>query len=150
LLIFAGFGWAKPVQVNPYNFRNGPRLGMVIVAAAGPFSNLIMALLAAIPFRLGLLNPSDVFVRGLFLTPAFFLSEFIQINLLLLFFNLIPIAPLDGSKILRGLAPREWDRWLLPLEQWGMFILIGLMFLGVLGLIITPPTVFLYRTLIGF
>lgn len=150
LLIFAGFGWAKPVQVNPYNFRNGPRLGMVLVAAAGPFSNLIMALLAAIPFRLGLLNPSDVFGRGQLLNPAFFLSEFIQINLLLLFFNLIPIAPLDGSKILRGLAPREWDRWLLSLEQWGMFILIGLMFLGVLGLIITPPTVFVYRLLLGF
>jgi Zn-dependent protease len=120
-----------------------------MVAAAGPFSNLIMALLAAIPFRLGLVNPSDMFVRGQFPNPAFFLSEFIQINLLLLFFNLIPIAPLDGSKILRGLAPSEWDRWLLPLEQWGMFILIGLMFLGVLGLIITPPTFFLYELLLG-
>lgn len=149
LLVAYGFGWAKPVQVNPYNFRNGPRLGMALVAAAGPFSNLIMALLAAIPFRLGLLNPSSIFAGERLLSPAFFLSEFILINLTLMFFNLIPIAPLDGSKVLRGLAPSEWDRWLLPLEQWGFFILIGLMFLGVLGWIVTPPTFFLYRTLLG-
>jgi len=149
LLVAYGFGWAKPVQVNPYNFRNGPRLGMALVAAAGPFSNLIMALLAAIPFRLGLLNPSSIFADERLLSPAFFLSEFIYLNLILMFFNLIPIAPLDGSKVLRGLAPSEWDRWLLPLEQWGFFILIGLMFLGVLGWIITPPTFFVYHLLIG-
>lgn len=149
LLVVSGFGWAKPVQVNPYNFRNGPRLGMALVAAAGPFSNLVMALLAAIPFRLGLLNASSPFTNGRFPSPAFFLSEFIFINLTLMLFNLIPIAPLDGSKVLRGLAPMEWDRWLLPLEQWGMFILIGLMFLGVLGLIIGPPTSFLYNLLVG-
>lgn len=149
LLVISGFGWAKPVQVNPYNFRNGPRLGMAIVAAAGPFSNLVMALLAAIPFRLGLLNSSSLFANGRLPTPAFFISEFIFINLTLMLFNLIPIAPLDGSKVLRGLAPSDWDRWLLPLEQWGMFILIGLMFLGVLGLIIGPPTNLLYNVLVG-
>jgi len=151
LLVVSGFGWAKPVPVNPYNFRNGPRLGMALTAAAGPFSNLVMALLAAIPFRLGLVNPSNVFVGGQLLTPAFFLSEFILINLTLMLFNLIPIAPLDGSKILRGLAPSEWDRLLLPLEQWGPFILIGLVFLGgsLLGLIIGPPTFFLYRAMVG-
>jgi Zn-dependent protease len=153
VLVVSGFGWAKPVPVNPYNFRNGPRLGMAIVAVAGPFSNLIMALLAAIPFRLGLLRLSEIFHSGQFLpSPASFLSEFILINLTLLFFNLIPIAPLDGSKVLRGLAPSEWDSWLLPLEQWGPFILIGLVFLGssLLGMIISPPTIFLYRQLLGF
>ena len=55
LLIFAGFGWAKPVPVNPYNLRNGPQMGMAVVAAAGPISNFLMALIGAIPFRLGLL-----------------------------------------------------------------------------------------------
>ena len=151
LLVVSGFGWAKPVQVNPYNFRNGPRLGMALTAAAGPFSNLVMALLAAIPFRLGLLDPSNSFTGGRLPTPAFFLSEFIFINLTLMLFNLIPIAPLDGSKILRGLAPSDWDRLLLPLEQWGPFILIGLVFLGgsLLGLIIGPPTFFLYRAMVG-
>ena len=57
LLILAGFGWAKPVQINPYNLRNEPHMGMAIVAAAGPISNFLMALIAAIPFRLGLLSP---------------------------------------------------------------------------------------------
>src|SRR3990172_60779 len=56
LLLIAGFGWAKPVQVNPYNLRNGPRMGMAIVAAAGPISNLVLAVLAGIPFRLGLVT----------------------------------------------------------------------------------------------
>src|SRR5438105_1123844 len=57
LLIFAGFGWAKPVQINPYNLRMNPHAGMAVVAAAGPISNFLMALVAAIPFRLGLLSP---------------------------------------------------------------------------------------------
>src|SRR5688572_3299601 len=61
LLIVGGFGWAKPVPFNPYNLRIGPRLGTALVAAAGPFSNLVLALLAALPFRFGLLSPSDIF-----------------------------------------------------------------------------------------
>jgi Zn-dependent protease len=140
------------VLTNPYNFRNGPRLGMAIVAAAGPFSNLIMALIAAIPFRLGLLNTDNRLLFWL----AFFLDEFIFLNLILMLFNLLPIVPLDGSKVLRGFAPREWDSWLNPLEQWGPFILLGLIFLGsfgrfsLFGTIIGPPANFLYHTLIGF
>lgn len=152
LLIFAGFGWAKPVITNPYNFRYGPRLGMAIVAAAGPLANLIMALLAAIPFRLGLLDSGN---RQLLWLVIFF-DEFIFLNIILMLFNLLPIVPLDGSKVLRGFAPREWDGWLNPLEQWGPFILMALVVLGsfgrfsLIGLIIGPPANFLYHTLIGF
>src|SRR3990172_7242158 len=91
LLVFAGFGWAKPVMTNPYNFRNGPRLGMALVAAAGPFSNLVMALVAAIPFRLGLLNTDNQILGWLTL----FLLEFIFLNLILMLFNLLPIVPLE-------------------------------------------------------
>jgi len=151
LLVFAGFGWAKPVLTNPYNFRNGPRLGMAIVAAAGPFSNLVMALIAAIPFRLGLLNSDNQLLGWL----TVFLLEFIFLNIILMLFNLLPIVPLDGSKVLRGFAPREWDGWLNPLEQWGPFILMALVLLGsfgrfsIIGLIIGPPANFLFRTLIG-
>jgi Zn-dependent protease len=149
LFVFAGFGWAKPVQVNPYNLRNGPRLGMAVVAMAGPLANLLLALLAAIPIRSGLLPSSaaDWAER--------FLLLFIQLNLNLMLFNLIPLVPLDGSKVLRGFAPREWDRWLAPLEQWGMFILIALIFLGsfgripILSLIIGPPSDFLFRAILG-
>jgi Zn-dependent protease len=147
LLVFAGFGWAKPVMTNPYNFRNGPRLGMALVAAAGPFSNLVMALVAAIPFRLGLLNTAGWW--------TLFLVEFIFLNIILMLFNLLPIGPLDGSKVLRGFAPREWDSWLNPLEQWGPFILMALIFLGsfgrfsIIGLIIGPPANFLYHAIVG-
>jgi Zn-dependent protease len=152
LLIVAGFGWAKPVLTNPYNFRNGPRLGMAIVAAAGPFSNLVMALIAALPLRLGLLDADNQLIVWL----AFFLEQFIFLNIILMLFNLLPIAPLDGSKVLRGFAPPDWDRWLAPLEMWGPFILLALVFLGrfgtvsLLGLLIGAPALFLYRTIVGF
>jgi Zn-dependent protease len=157
LLLVAGFGWAKPVPVMPYRLRYGPQLGMAIVAAAGPFSNLIMALLAAIPFRFGWLSVFDTFSRnaGFLPTPASFLREFIFLNLILLLFNLLPIAPLDGSKILRGFAPREWEGTLMQLEQWGPFILMALVFLGsfggfsILGLVIGQPASFLFQMIVG-
>ena len=152
LLIFAGFGWAKPVMTNPYNFRNGPRLGMAIVAVAGPLSNLLMAAIAAVPFRFGLLEPSFGTIGGILPTPALFLFDFVQINVLLMLFNLLPIGPLDGMKVLRGVAPREWDSILNPLEQWGMFILLALVFLGqgVLGLLLFGPADAILGLLLGF
>jgi Zn-dependent protease len=151
LLLIAGFGWAKPVQVNPYNLRWGPSMGMAVVAAAGPFSNLVMAALAAIPFRLGLVPQGGSLLAGVLPSPSQFLTEFIFINIILMLFNLIPIAPLDGSKIIRGFAPREWDRLFVQLEQWGPFLLMALVFLGggVLGLILGGPANFLFRTLVG-
>ncbi|MGH2524096.1 MAG: site-2 protease family protein, partial [Anaerolineales bacterium] len=76
LLVVAGFGWAKPVPVNPYRLRPGPQMGMAIVAAAGPFANLLMAILAAIPFRFGLFDDPSGALRWL----VFFLDVFIQIN----------------------------------------------------------------------
>jgi len=152
LLIFAGFGWAKPVPVNPYNLRNGPQMGMAVVAAAGPISNFLMALIGAIPFRLGLLPFRAIGPLGGFLpSPSQFFLDFIEINLVLMLFNLIPIAPLDGSKILRGFAPRSWEPILATLEQWGPFLLLGLVFLGggILGAILGPPLNFLYRAILG-
>jgi Zn-dependent protease len=144
LIYFAGFGWAKPVQVNPYNLRSGPSLGMAIVAAAGPFANLVLAILAAIPFRLGLLDGAGSFVRGI-------VTEFIFINIILLLFNLIPIAPLDGSKILRAFAPPSMERLFMQLDQWGPFLLMALVFLGgpVLALVLGGPAQYLFRALVG-
>lgn len=148
LLVFAGFGWAKPVQVNPYNLRPGPQLGMGIVAAAGPFSNFVMAALAAIPFRFGF-NP-DIGIGSIF-TLGDFLQEFIYINLLLMLFNLIPLPPLDGSKILRAVAPRQWDSILNPLEQYGPLLLMALVFLGgrFLGVLVGQPALAIFRALVG-
>jgi Zn-dependent protease len=149
LLIVAGFGWAKPVQVNPYNLRNGPHLGMAIVAAAGPISNFVMAALAAIPLRLRVVP--DVGGGTILPTAQGFLADFIFLNLVLMLFNLIPITPLDGSKILRGFAPREWDSFLLPLEQWGPFLLMALVFLGgsVMSLLIGRPAITIFNALVG-
>jgi Zn-dependent protease len=149
LLLFAGFGWAKPVMVNPYNLRSGPNLGMAIVAAAGPFSNFVMAALAAIPLRLGIVP--DIGGGQIIPTLARFLQEFIFLNLILMLFNLIPITPLDGSKILRGFAPREWDRPLGMLEQWGPFLLMALVFLGgrFMSVLIGEPAFRIYRALVG-
>ncbi len=152
LLVVAGFGWAKPVMTNPYNFRSDPRTGMAIVAAAGPLSNFVMALIAAIPFRLGLLDLGARFstIGSLFPSLDYLLFDFIWINLILMLFNLLPIPPLDGHKVLRGVAPMEWDRWLNPLEQWGPFILMALVFLGgsFLGVLIGGPASFLMSSIL--
>jgi len=144
LIFFAGFGWAKPVQVNPYNLRTGPSMGMAVVSAAGPLSNLVLAALAALPLRLGLLDGAGSFARGVAV-------DFIFINLVLLLFNLIPIAPLDGSKILRAFAPPQWDRLFMQLDQWGPFLLMALLFLGrgVLGTLIGGPATAIFRVLVG-
>jgi Zn-dependent protease len=144
LIFFAGFGWAKPVQVNPYNLRTGPSMGMAVVSAAGPLSNLVLAALAALPLRLGLLDGAGSFARGVAV-------DFIFINLVLLLFNLIPIAPLDGSKILRAFAPPQWDRLFMQLDQWGPFLLMALLFLGrgLLGTLIGGPATAIFRVLVG-
>lgn len=154
MLIFAGFGWAKPVPFNPYRLRTGPQLGMLLVAAAGPFSNFIMALLAAIPFRLGWL-PLSFGGDGFLPSPSLLLIWFIIINLNLMLFNLIPIPPLDGSKILRGVAPASWDRALTQLEMIGPFLLMALFVLGrfggesIISFVIGPPMRFFLNTLLG-
>lgn len=148
LLLVAGFGWAKPVPVNPYRLRPSPHIGLALVAAAGPFSNLVLALLAAIPFRLGLFTVNNFVVE--------LLIQFIFTNVGLMLFNLLPIAPLDGSKILRGFAPRAWDRWLNPLEQYGPMVLMALMLLGRFGsisvfdVLIGTPALWLISAMLGF
>ncbi len=127
MLLISGFGWAKPVMVNPNNMRGNPRTSMAIVAAAGPISNLIMAAAASLPFRLGIMAPT---MTSLGTVPSidFILTQFVWINLILAFFNLIPVPPLDGYKILLGILPAEMAYRLRPLEQFGFMILIALIF----------------------
>lgn len=147
LLIIAGFGWAKPVMVNPMNMRGNPRTSMAIVAVAGPLSNIVMALIAALFFRLGLVE----FTTSGGLTPSFLLSEFIWINLILAFFNLLPVPPLDGSKILFALLPAEMVYRLRPLEQFGFVILMGVVFFfpTVLNTLVGAPAIATLQFLIG-
>ena len=125
--IFAGFGfgWAKPTPVNPANLQGGVR-GEAIVAAAGPISNLILAIIVALPLRYLLANPTlAASVPSIVLQT---MGLFVYINLVLMIFNLLPIPPLDGSKVLFSyLSPRVAYRWRPILEQYG-FILILLLF----------------------
>jgi Zn-dependent protease len=119
------FGWAKPTPVNPRNLEGG-RYGEAIVAAAGPISNLVLAIAAAIPLRFILNSPSLMAqIPTIVLQVLFF---FILINLVLMVFNLFPIPPLDGSKVLFAFLPPQvaW-RWRPILEQYG-FILLLLVF----------------------
>ena len=121
------FGWAKPTPVNPRNLEYG-RWGEAIVAAAGPISNLVLAIVAAIPLRYILANltlASEVPLLALQI-----LLLFIQINLVLMVFNLFPIPPLDGSKVLFAFLPPQvaW-RWRPMLEQYGFILLLIVFFL---------------------
>ncbi len=149
LFLLFGFGWAKPVQVNPYNLRNGPHMGMALVAVVGPISNLILALIAAIPVRLGLIHLSGPQTIGILPSFPYLLSQFIFLNIILFLFNLLPVTPLDGSKILRGFAPREWDGFLGMLDQYGPILLILLLVLPITGILLGGPANFLYSTIVG-
>jgi Zn-dependent protease len=136
LLLFFGFGWAKPTPVNPWRLKTGPRQGFAMVAFAGPASNFFFAALAAIPIRFGVIDtnlPSiDAVIRhGSGEDFAWlFLSFIIAMNILLGVFNLIPIPPLDGFKIVTGVAPQEVARVLEQLAPWGPGILITLIAMG--------------------
>ncbi len=155
MVLIAGFGWAKPVPVNPRNLRYGPTAGMAIVAAAGPLSNLAMAVVFAAIWRLT--APIIIWFGAggrLIPTPVDLLQELVILNLVLLVFNFIPLAPLDGFSVLRGVLPRQWAYQMGQFQAYGPMILFGLLMLGYVGLpvfswILWPPTVALYRVLWG-
>lgn len=134
MLLISGFGWAKPVMVQPLNLKGNPRTSMAIVAAAGPLSNLLLAILFAIPVRMQLVG-LEIGSSGFLPSMEHLVFEFIWINLILLFFNLIPIPPLDGYKILTGILPAEMAYNMRILEQYGfMVLLIAIFFLPMVGL----------------
>ncbi len=128
LILLTGFGWAKPVPVNPYRMRTSPRAGMALSAFAGPASNLVLAMLCALPFRLGWVSVADVvgFTR-LNLATLLFLIADVSINLAL--FNLLPFFPLDGEKVLVGVLPPRWGDTLLSFRPYSPYVLLGLLFL---------------------
>lgn len=117
-----GIGWGRPVPVNPSRLR-GRQRGMAVTALAGPLSNVVLATAFAIPYRFG---------GGLAVPPFVdtLLLQLILVNILLAAFNLIPIPPLDGLKILTGILPNFWYPYLVPLERYGVGILLVLILLG--------------------
>jgi Zn-dependent protease len=127
LLFVVGFGWAKPVPVNFYNLRDR-RKGLILVSSAGIAANILLAFLFQLLFKL---LPQSY--SGVFLILIYFM---VQINITLAALNLIPIPPLDGSKILMGLAP-EQSRFLYSrIGPYGLIIIVGLLYLGVLNPVI--------------
>lgn len=151
MLIIAGFGWAKPVMTNPMNMRGNPRTSMAVVAFAGPLSNLVMAGIAAIFFRLGLIDINVLMSGGGALSFSSLVFQFLYINLALAFFNLLPVPPLDGSRILYAILPAELVYRLRPLEQYGFMILFLVVFFvpQVLNVLVWTPVQATARLLIG-
>jgi len=129
MLLIVGFGWAKPVPVNLENIPAGKRRkGLILVSAAGITANIICAFAALLLLRLVSPEPSGMAEQVLLLLA--------HINVILAAFNLIPIPPLDGSKILMGFAPESVTRVLNQIEPFGFFIVIGLLVSGLLNPVI--------------
>ncbi|WP_441561131.1 site-2 protease family protein [Colibacter massiliensis] len=132
MLFIARFGWAKPVMINPGNFRNWRR-GEILVAFAGPGANFLVAFLAM--GMIAVFNRFDVLLSsGMLLV----LQLIVMYNINFAVFNLLPIPPLDGSRILTALLPQEWAYKLAGLERYSLLILIVLLMTNVLGAILIP------------
>lgn len=123
MLFLVGFGWAKPVPVNLNNIPD-QRKGLIFVSSAGILANILFAFLALLVYRMLPLPPTGV--------TAVVVSYIAYINITLAALNLIPIPPLDGSKILMGLSPERTRYLLARIEPYGLFIMIGLLYLGIL------------------
>ncbi len=144
VFFFINFGWAKPVPVNPYYFKN-PRKGMLWVAIAGPATNLGVAVLSALLARLVIVIASffsTTMTLALLDPIQEMLIASVWINLILCIFNFLPIPPLDGSRILAGVLPAHLARSYESIERYGFLILILLMFTGILTQVINPIIVF--------
>jgi Zn-dependent protease len=139
MILLAGFGWAKPVPINPYNFHNY-RAGLRWVSLAGPLSNFALGFVSLFGLRFLL-----AFAAGPELLIDFF-WVLVELNILLGVFNLIPIPPLDGSKILVSLAPDSFLNFYQQIEQYAPLILLMLIVTGALGVIITPAFYLIFTT----
>jgi len=142
-LILSGypvFGAAKPVPVNFFNLRN-PKRDMVLVSLAGPASNLLLALFSALPLRLGLIGLDSV--------GGVFLLQVVLLNLLLAVFNLIPIPPLDGSKVLAGVLADRYLPVFFAVERFGFLLIIVFLFTGAFQLVLSPILNLLLRLFVG-
>jgi len=129
------FGWAKPVPVNPNNLKN-PKRHMAYVAVAGPLSNLFMAIFWVVVLKLGFYCLKNDISGGF---AMFYMGQAgVLINLVLMILNLIPIPPLDGSKVLLAILPKPWDLWFHKATPFGLILVVGLMVSGYLAKIMIP------------
>lgn len=160
LLLFAGapvFGYARPVPVNYGNLRN-PRRDMVLVALAGPLTNVVLAVVSALAFHViyQYLQGIDASSAGLKLGIAtsvvlplgLMVQHSVVMNLVLAVFNLLPIPPLDGGRVLTGLLPYAWARMVASVEPFGMLIVMLLLMTRSLGVLLDAPIRFFLRVLL--
>ena len=133
-LVFLGFGWGKPTPFDPFNLRNVKR-DSALISLAGAVSNFIIAIVLSLPYLLAYYTQS---LNTTFNLVYDYISPIIFFNILLGVFNLIPIHPLDGFKVLAGLLPRDWYYDFIQTEKYGIFILLLLIITGLIGQIILP------------
>ena len=147
LMVIFGFGWAKPVPVNPYFFKNR-KSGMALCAFAGPASNIILALIALLILKpLTTIAITSEIAFEIIYGIAIFLQIFALLNVGLAIFNLIPIPPLDGSKILNAILPDRIYFKIMQYEQYGFIVLIILLNIPFFDGLITDVRNFVYDTL---
>lgn len=146
MILLLGFGWAKPVQITPTYFSNWRR-DSVIVAVAGPLANVTLLFVLGVPFKVGLLTPGGE-ASALPLTALLLVT--MRINAMLAVFNLIPVPPLDGSKILMGLLPPEQAVAYARLQPYTMLILILLVFTSGIQSVLLGPMQWLIAQAGGF
>lgn len=132
-MVLFRFGWAKPVQINSQYYKD-KKLGVVLVSLAGPCMNFILALIGTLLMKL---LPSSVF--------SIFILYFISVNTSLGVFNLIPIPPLDGSKVLAAILPEDLYFGYMKYEQYGMFILMAILMTGILNPVLNIMVEFMYK-----
>lgn len=136
MMLVARFGWAKPVQVNPFNFKGDKTKGMMLVSLAGPLANILIAFIGLLLYNLLGVYANEYLM--LHYRVEAFLLILITTNVYLAIFNLVPLPPLDGSKILFGILPRKYHYNYFALESYGPIILMILIVTGITGRLLVP------------
>lgn len=155
MLLVVGFGWAKPVPVNPYTLRRRSDSAMMWVSLAGPASNLLLAILAGLILRFRLVPWNASAFGSLLPSAAEFLFTFLSINLLLMLFNLIPLAPLDGEKVLSYLLPPRLQADYAGIQRYGPLLLMVLLFglplvgIDIINWVMSPALTQLQKIILG-
>ncbi len=142
------FGWAKPVPINPFRFKD-LKSGTFFVSIAGIGMNLLLAVVFAILYRLIVGGYLDFLGEAILLPLAVFSAKAVLINLVLALFNAVPIPPLDGSRALMSFFSLKYWELFYRFETYGFIVLTVLLFTGVLGKLIFPPVLFLWGIFIG-
>lgn len=149
-LLLLGLGWGKPVHVDASRLRPGPKIGMALVAMGGPAANFVTAALLAIPLRLRLIPFMPQRIGSFIVSYGELVSWVVWLNLALAIFNLIPLTPLDGSRLLSVLLPDRWFAVLARYERYGLVLVLLLIVMerfaqtGILTRVLFPPIEFMW------